>query len=601
MRLRRLLAYGLSIALMGAGLMVFTAAEAGALGTGAGSCVVSLSGSLPSNYVGNASPNAVFGVDLNCTGISANYRWARIVYYTGTQAVGVSIGTPYAALLGTNFHGTMADGTAFTFGGGGTEDVTIGGYIYGAETVVADVTAPGLTIEMCDYGCSTDEWIGSTAGTMFGVAPIASPCTLVSIAGYKSGQAANGNTIWHYTFTFSGAVAYIIGFDDGMNNPVTGGNSYTYGSGLATAMGHSTYQNGYVGDAFVSNDLGPIYKVNDSVMMTVVDTSVVGGTVDPHFWCSDINPNLATSSDWTDWGHASAMTVTGTGGAGAVACSFQSMTGDPAKTADGTSSYPFVLTFTGGGDYIVAVDDGATGSGTQVIDGKTFNSYQVLAIHKNPANPNNFNLLFDSGDTTNPHFWCDSGGVWQSWGLAAGMTLTTPPNAGFTQGCGDGGSFCLGTCWAFSDYNPLSWGFWSDLMAIPICGGRWLMEPSSATWHSVSDQFGVHSNTPSVGASSASQWLGAVGAMLAVGPHDGAVAIQSAQAGGATSSLLNVGMSVTANGHTYTADAPSAIAAVAGTGGSWSSVLVGLLTAFLLVLFFIEVVRVVRKILGSGE
>jgi len=173
---------------------------------------------------------------------------------------------------------------------------------------------------------------------------------------------------------------------------------------------------------------------------------------------------------------------------------------------------------------------------------------------------------------------------------------TPPPESVPTNG----GSFTLGSCVSPSiGLDPSSWV--PAILGTGRCILEWLFVPSSAKWTTLANQFGVTSNTPSVGPSSASQWLGNITYMLTVGPHDGAVAIQSCVTSGCSASALTVGMSVTVEGHTYTANAPSALAAVATSDGGWSTALVDLLSSALLVAFFIEIARWLRRVLGSSE
>jgi len=221
--------------------------------------------------------------------------------------------------------------------------------------------------------------------------------------------------------------------------------------------------------------------------------------------------------------------------------------------------------------------------------------------------------------------WCYDAGTWYSWGELMATALhpgSGKPGSGTPPGtpirptcsaleqmagtCSNGGGFNWSACMSGEGIglNPSSWVPY--LVSGGKCVLQWTFDPCPTTGPctpitNLEDQFGLGSSTPSVGASSASQWLGNVGYMLTVGPHAGAVDIQNCVSAGCTSSVLLVGMHVTVRGHTYTADAPSAIAAVAGSGGSWSTVLVDMLAAALLVLFFIEVARWIRKVIGSTE
>jgi hypothetical protein len=60
-------------------------------------------------------------------------------------------------------------------------------------------------------------------------------------------------------------------------------------------------------------------------------------------------------------------------------------------------------------------------------------------------------------------------------------------------------------------------------------------------------------------------------------------------------------MTVGPSGHTETVGIGGAITAVAAGSPSWVVILVDLLATFLVVLFFIEIIKWIRKVLGSTE
>ena len=75
----------------------------------------------------------------------------------------------------------------------------------------------------------------------------------------------------------------------------------------------------------------------------------------------------------------------------------------------------------------------------------------------------------------------------------------------------DGGAFdfseCTSELGSMSLDDPVSWV--TGLGGFAVWGVKWLFEPSASDWRNLTDQFDINSTAPTVGASSASQWLGA--------------------------------------------------------------------------------------------
>ena len=215
--------------------------------------------------------------------------------------------------------------------------------------------------------------------------------------------------------------------------------------------------------------------------------------------------------------------------------------------------------------------------------------------------------------------WCYSPSTgWVNWGdllsisLAPGAHLPgsgTPPTSpqctysSIAQPCdgsgGGTGSFAACVAADAIGLSPASWV--PGLINMGGCAVQALFVPSSSKVTALANSFGLTSNTPTPGADSASQWLGSVGYMLNVGPSAGAEAIQTCISAGCSAPAITTGISVTAGTHTYSVDAPSALTAVATSDGSWSTILVDILAAFILVAFFIEIARLLRKTTGSTE
>ena len=190
----------------------------------------------------------------------------------------------------------------------------------------------------------------------------------------------------------------------------------------------------------------------------------------------------------------------------------------------------------------------------------------------------------------------NSGGTWVDEG-----PLITLYNAAVSNVYGPSpstGAGCLGS--VSIGINPSSWLMAAYQGAGCLLSG--LFVPSSASVSAIENQFGVTSNDPAVGSSSATQWLGNIGYMLTVGPAAGAEAIQADEQAGATSSLIDVGPSVTVGSTVYSANLPSIVSAIASTGGgSWLPMILLVLTALLLVDLFILIATWLRRVLGSKE
>jgi len=348
----------------------------------------------------------------------------------------------------------------------------------------------------------------------------------------------------------------------------------------------------------------------------------------------------------TDTG-ASAVAYNATPSLPAAPCTLISFTGDGTDpTSDGSTAYPYQFTTAGTVNRIVGVDDTVISGSTTTYDSKDFFTSGIEAQSGSMAfgispDPMTLDVTYGTGNNIDPDFWCDAGGgTWVDWGdaeslsgnpalnpLTGGASSTsapclygvsivivngvsecqaTPPAATPSD---DGGAFPLATCFVIQNDNPLSGAFWTGLMHIPICGIQWLVEPSSANMTRLGDQFGVTSNAPEVADDSASQWLGSMAELVTVGPYTSMVSIQTATEDGATSDIIDAGIPLNFGGHSYTVDGSSSVgvaqslSAVSATTGetSWGPVLLDLLTVALLVLFFIELVHFMRKILGSNE
>ena len=318
-------------------------------------------------------------------------------------------------------------------------------------------------------------------------------------------------------------------------------------------------------------------------------------------------------------------TVVGYTGSGFAPCTLQHLSG-PSVFDQGTS-YAVAATWQGTAESIVydLNVDPSFGGGVAApynyqagytAHGKTFSfpfvydqsphsplSFAIDLEHASPA------VFGGGGSSYNLEAWCySSGSGWVDWGDVSTIVqpstgIGTPSGSGViaVNSSGQGGAFDFAACTASSgiSFNPASWV--PALVNWGVCGIRWLFEPSSDTWHSLADQFSISSNNPTIGGDSASQWLGAVGYMLTVGPAAGAGAIQSCVSAGCTSSVLSAGMTVGPSGHTETVGIGGAITAVAAGSPSWVVILVDLLATFLVVLFFIEIIKWIRKVLGSTE
>lgn len=193
--------------------------------------------------------------------------------------------------------------------------------------------------------------------------------------------------------------------------------------------------------------------------------------------------------------------------------------------------------------------------------------------------------------------WVDEGPLIGSGGLlgSSGPSNPAPP---LSQSARPTGAGCLAS--SGLGLSPASW--LPAVFNASVCLFEWVFVPSQSSLSAIENQFGVSSNSPVVGASSASQWLGNIGYMLTVGPAAGAEAIQNAEASGATSSLVDVGPSVTVGSRVFTVNVPLIVSAISSAGSStWLPVLLLVLTSLLLVMFFILVATWLRRVLGSKE
>jgi hypothetical protein len=292
-------------------------------------------------------------------------------------------------------------------------------------------------------------------------------------------------------------------------------------------------------------------------------------------------------------------------------------------TSDGTTAYNYSISFSGQVQTIVANDDfeSTNGTGQFTIYGHSgFSSdavYSDMGAGRSLVSPVVLSPVNVSTTTVDPDLWCYDGSSWYQWGLVNGFgaaTVNGEPTIGAvgtnTDTSPTSGTFDFNSCLAdtgMSLTNPFSWI--SGGAKIMVCGLQWLFIPSGDSVSTLANQFGITSNDsvggPSgfVSGSSVSQWLGSGALLLATGPTTSMGAIQSAESGGATSAVLNVGPSVRANGVVYTASIPDAISAVTSnsTLAAALAVLLVLLTAGLGVIFFLLIMRLIRRVLGSGE
>ena len=240
-------------------------------------------------------------------------------------------------------------------------------------------------------------------------------------------------------------------------------------------------------------------------------------------------------------------------------------------------------------------------------------SYVYTSGDPTPSGDGTSNLTMDFNQTTvnstsggnnlptQLNAWCyASGQGWFSLGnllsssiIGETYTPPTPPTGPPTS--------TIGQCLASDGLgiDPASWV--PGLVKMGTCGLQWLFIPSSKALSSLANSFGVQSNAPTVGSDSASQWLGNIGYMLAEGPAQGAQAIQTCATNGCSAPLITDGITIHAGSRTFSVSAPQAITAVATSDGSWSAILVDILAAALLVVFFLEVARTLRKTTGSTE
>jgi hypothetical protein len=465
--------------------------------------------------------------------------------------------------------------TSASFTMTGAPDPTTNVY---SKTVAGDCI--GIT-GLYDRGSGT--WLGASdqmydfvqpvAYLSFSVGSGAFGCSFGSLAGYVSGTASDGRTAYPFTLYSSTPADQYVFIDTAQ--PTTTARSID---------GHTFYQEQILNQVALPSAAQPF---------TVTPPS--GDPVDFQMWCD-------AGGTWTNWGNAGAATVYT--GPTVVGCTFQEATGYVGDTSDGSTIYSFVLTFLGGASKIVALDTSQPASGsTETLAGHTFYVDQVLTVDNAPIAPDAIGVTPTTGDTVDPTFWCDSGGTWTNWGASSSFTGVTPPPGGVVSPspdqCSDGGAFCFLTCFSttgMSLYNPLSWV--TGIAKFTICGVRWVLQPSSSKVTALTNQFGLGSNAPAIGANSASQWLGSGAYLLAAGPYTSMVSIQSAERAGGCSLLDGSGY-VIGTHHFSVCTALASVSSNSSTNGAWA-VIKPVVAAGFLVMFFLALIAMLRKLLGSN-
>jgi len=575
-RVQRWLTYLAAIAFMGAGLALYSAAEAGA-SIIPGSCTVAVSSPLPGPGLATSLTTS-----LACSGMPA------------TDPAFISSG---GGLVGFQQSGESYSFGIFETSGAcpNSHSLSTGSYTYtsasftmtgvpDASTSFYSKTVGGVCIgitSLDDRGAGTFlgaanqvyDFVQPLAYLTFSVGSGAFGCSFGSLAGYVSGTVSDGRTSYPFTLYSSTAADQYVFIDTA--EPTT----------TARAIdGHTFYQ---------EQILNQIARPSGAQPFTVTPPS--GDPVDFQMWCD-------VGGTWTNWGNAGSATVySGTTVAG---CTFQEATGYVGDASDGSTIYSFVLTFLGGASKIVALDTSQPASGsTESLAGHTFYVDQVLTVDNAPIAPDAIGVTPTTGDIVNPTFWCDSGGTWTNWGASSSFTGVTPPPGGVISAspdqCSDGGAFCFLTCFSttgMSLYNPVSWV--TGIAKFTICGVRWVLQPSSSKVTALTNQFGLGSNAPAIGSNSASQWLGSGAYLLAAGPYTSMVSIQSAEQAGGCSLLDGSGYAIGTH-HFSVCTALASVSSTSSANTAWS-VIKPVVAAGFLVMFFLALIAMLRKLLGSN-
>ncbi len=513
-RLTVWLTYGAAVMFLGAGLALFSAADAFAAGHTStyGSCDLAVTGPL------STTGGQTFGqTELKCSGMptsDSNFVSSGggvITFASGGHYYTYGVFTSNSSCSGStvNFPSSF-DRSGVVTSSPGVDYQVDNGVCIGITYVTDRGTTNSLGFDVNNLFDFVSDMASVTVhvGTGF----VNPPCDSPTIAGYVAGLTSNGVAVQPYTLRWAGSAFQIVALD-----------TFATGVTARTIDGKTFYQE-QIGGQFAA----PISP--DAITVT----PSAGDSVNPHFWCD-------TGTAWVDWGTAASMTAY-TGPASA-ACTLQYASGYVGDTSDGTTIFSFVVSFLGGASKIVALDDGAAASGTtSVIAGKSFFADQVNLVDNSPTSPEALSITPASGDLVDPHLWCYTGTAWVDWGVSSTIAGVTSPPGGVENlspdQCGDGGAFCFVSCFSstgMSLYNPLSWV--TGIAKFTVCGIRWILQPSSSKVTALTNQFGLGSNAPTLGSSSASQWLGAGAYLLAEGPYTSMVAIQTAESSGGCSLL----------------------------------------------------------------
>jgi hypothetical protein len=343
-----------------------------------------------------------------------------------------------------------------------------------------------------------------------------------------------------------------------------------------------------------------------STMVAGVGTAHGYGSLDPTLAVSSngtsITANLFMQLDSITCGGSggsSAATpsnnyVGGAGLASTIPCVLVSSTPLSTATADGKTSYPVTLNFTGPADAIWAdpVDESTPeqtlpGGDTVSADAKEYSS---------PSSPITVSLKPTSGTLVDgANFWCVYDGVDYNWG--SGNPSEGAPGPGGASGA-SGGSFDLSTCLATSGMSltdPVSWitGGAKD----GLCVLEWLFVPGSEI-STLEQNFGIGSDAPTGSAPSA-EWVGSIVSLFTSGPATTISDIQSSASSDDCSSSFDTIKVVGEVSHGVSlCDVLTSVSSNTSSA-PWSFIRSIVLAGFL-VGFFIGLVLLMRRTLESS-
>ena len=542
-RLVRWLTYGAAVSLLAAGLAMFSVAEAGATG-GPAACGVYFGS-------GSVSDQSSLSFGLDCTSVPSGVNYFIVDFFP---------------LDGHLYEGVMQ--FCGSYAPGGVPDCP-DGVGSGSPSSVAEVKAafggysgscglPTTYVIAAWTGCSVP--LGHSGGSLF--------------------TDANGN---HWAtgplIDFTACASYCWGYSSAAGS--------TYGSGTGP-VAYSSYSCSYVpasGEAGVCSVIG-------SVLVTGYDGSTTYET---------------------------------------APCTLQSVAG-PAYVTGGIDSviapgqdYSWVVQYSTATELAVVPDwsladsssitEASYSDGSTTVDGKTFSdSFFPLQPLTSPTTVHiDLSSLSKLDIIRGLDMWCYSGSSgWVDWGdLGADSAASvggvgTDPNGfpivsggpGPTSPVDDGGAFSLSGCLGGSGLglDPSSWvpALTSDF----VCGVRWLFVPTPATVSGLMNQFGLSSSAPSVGTSSASQWLGSGAYLLAEGPYTSMQAIQTDEQSGGCSLLDGSGYAIGSH-HFTVCGALASVSSTSAANSAWS-VIKPVIAAAFLVMFFLALIAMLRKLLGSN-